>query len=163
MNITATILAQSATFLIFVWFCQRFIWPPLIAAMRERQKTIADGLAASERATKDLALAKEGAVEHLRQAKEESRQIIEQARVRAVMMIEEAKNDARAEGERQKDAARAEIEQDVNRAKEKLRAQVATLALSGADRSGRCRWWYRRGCASNRAGLACTEWRWCQG
>lgn len=134
MNITVTLFAQSATFLFFVWFCQRFIWPPLIAAMRERQKTIADGLAASERATRDLALAKEGAAEHLRQAKEEARQIIEQARQRAVMMIEEAKNDARAEGERQKDAARAEIDQDVNRAKEKLRTQVAALALGGAEK-----------------------------
>jgi F-type H+-transporting ATPase subunit b len=134
VNITLTLFGQSLTFLVFVWFCHRFIWPPIIAAMRERQKTIADGLAASERAEKDLALAKEGAAEHLRQAKEEARQIIEQARVRGVMMIEEAKNDARAEGERQKEAARAEIDQDVNRAKEKLRAQVASLAVSGAEK-----------------------------
>ncbi len=134
MNITLTLFGQSLTFIVFVWFCFKFIWPPIIAAMRERQKTIADGLAASERAEKDLVLAKEGAAEHLRQAKEEARQIIEQARGRAVMMIEEAKNDARAEGERQKEAARAEIDQDVNRAKEKLRAQVAALALSGAEK-----------------------------
>jgi F-type H+-transporting ATPase subunit b len=134
VNITITLFAQSATFLIFVWFCRRYIWPPLINAMRERQKTIADGLAASERAEKDLALAKEGAAEHLRHAKEEARQIIEQARSRAVIMIEDAKIDARAEGERQKEAARAEIDQDVNRAKEKLRAQVAALALAGAEK-----------------------------
>lgn len=134
MNITATIIGQSVTFLIFVWFCHRFIWPPLIAAMRERQKTIADGLAASERAVKDLALSQEGAADRLRKAKEEAAQIIEQARGRAVMMIEEAKNDARAEGERQKEAARAEIDQDVNRAKEKLRAQVAALAVTGAEK-----------------------------
>ena len=134
MNITLTLFGQSLTFLVFIWTVHRWIWPPLIKAMRERQKTIADGLAASERAEKDLMLAKEGAAEHLRQAKEEARQIIEQARVRGVMMIEEAKNDARAEGERQKEAARAEIDQDVNRAKEKLRAQVAALALSGAEK-----------------------------
>ena len=134
MNITMTLFAQSLTFLVFVWFCRRFIWPPLIHAMRERQKTIADGIAAAERATRDLALAKEGGAEHLRQAKEEARQIIEQARARTVIMIEEAKNDARAEGERQKEAARAEIDQDVNRAKERLRAQVAALALSGAEK-----------------------------
>jgi F-type H+-transporting ATPase subunit b len=134
VNITLTLFAQSLTFLVFVWICQKYIWPVLINAMRERQKTIADGLAAAERASRDLALAKEGAAEHLRQAKEEARQIIEQARGRAAMMIEEAKNDARAEGERQKDAARAEIDQDVNRAKEKLRAQVAALALTGAEK-----------------------------
>jgi len=134
VNITLTLFAQSLTFLVFVWFCRRFIWPPLINAMRERQKTIADGLAASERAEKDLALAKEGAADQLRKAKEEARQIIEQARSRAVIMIEDAKNDARAEGDRQKEAARAEIDQDVNRAKEKLRAQVAALALTGAEK-----------------------------
>jgi F-type H+-transporting ATPase subunit b len=134
VNITMTLFAQSLTFLIFVWLCRRWIWPPLINAMRERQKTIADGLAASERAEKDLALAKEGAAEHLRKAKEEARQIIEQARGRAVIMIEDAKKDAQAEGERQKEAARAEIDQDVNRAKERLRAQVAALALTGAEK-----------------------------
>jgi F-type H+-transporting ATPase subunit b len=134
VNITITLFAQSLTFLVFVWCCRRWIWPPLVNAMRERQKTIANGLAASERAEKDLALAKEGAAEHLRHAKEEAQQIIEQARSRAVIMIEDAKNDARAEGERQKEAARAEIDQDVNRAKEKLRAQVAALALTGAEK-----------------------------
>ena len=134
MNITLTLFGQSLTFIVFVWPCHRWIWPPLIAAMRERQKTIADGLAASERAAKDLALAQDGAADQLRKAKEEARQIIEQARGRTVIMIEEAKNDARAEGERQKEAARAEIDQDVNRAKEKLRAQVAALAVSGAEK-----------------------------
>jgi F-type H+-transporting ATPase subunit b len=129
-----TLFAQSLTFIVFVWCCHRWIWPLLIGAMRERQKTIGEGLAAAERATKDLALAKDGAAEQLRKAKEEARQIIEQARGRTAMMIEEAKNDARAEGERQKEAARAEIDQDVNRAKEKLRAQVAALAVSGAEK-----------------------------
>ncbi len=134
MNITLTLFGQTLTFFVFVWTLHRWIWPPLIKAMRERQKTIADGLAASERATKDLALAQEGAAERLRQAKEEAKQIIEQARARTVVMIEDAKNDARAEGERQKDAALAEIDQDVNRAKEKLRAQVAALAVAGAEK-----------------------------
>ena len=134
MNITLTLFGQSLTFIVFVWTCHRWIWPPLIKAMRERQQTIADGLAASERAAKDLALAQDGAADQLRKAKEEARQIIEQARGRTVIMIEEAKNDARAEGERQKEAARAEIDQDVNRAKEKLRAQVAALAVSGAEK-----------------------------
>lgn len=134
MNITLTLFGQTLTFVVFVWTVHRWIWPPLIAAMRERQKTIGEGLAAAERATKDLALAKEGAAEHLRKAKEEARQIIEQARARTVVMIEDAKNDARAEGERLKEAALAEIDQDVNRAKEKLRAQVAALAVAGAEK-----------------------------
>jgi len=134
VNITLTLFGQSLTFIVFVWTCHRWIWPPLIAAMRERQKTIGEGLAASERAAKDLALAQDGAADQLRKAKEEARQLIEQARGRTLIMIEEAKSDARAEGERQLEAARAEIEQDVNRAKEKLRAQVAALAVSGAEK-----------------------------
>jgi F-type H+-transporting ATPase subunit b len=134
MNMTLTLFAQSITFLVFVWFCRRFIWPPIVNAMRERQKTIGEGLAASERAEKDLQLAQEHAAEQLREAKDEARQIIEQARLRAALMIEEAKNDARTEGERQKESARAEIEQEVNRARENLRAQVAALALAGAER-----------------------------
>jgi len=134
VNITMTLFAQTLTFVVFVWTCRRFLWPPLVNAMRERQKTIGEGLAASERAEKDLQLAQEHAAEQLREAKDEARQIIEQARLRAALMIEEAKNDARTEGERQKESARAEIEQEVNRAREKLRAQVATLALAGAER-----------------------------
>ena len=112
MNMTLTLIAQSITFLIFVWFCRRFIWPPIINAMRERQKTIGEGLAASERAEKDLELAQQRVAEQLREAKEEARQIIEQARTRAVSMIEEAKNDARAEGDRLITAAVALNEMD---------------------------------------------------
>jgi F-type H+-transporting ATPase subunit b len=134
VNLTFTLIAQSITFLVFVWFCKRFIWPFVITAMRERQKAIAEGLASAERAEKDLALAQQRATEQLKVAKEEARQIIEQARQRAAQMVEEAKLDARAEGERQKEAARAEIDQEVNRAKETLRGQVAVLAVAGAER-----------------------------
>ncbi len=134
MNITATLLAQSAVFLIFVWFCHRFIWPFLSQAMRERQKTIADGLEAAERAQKDLELAQDRADARLREAREEARQIVDQARGQATQMIEQARRDARDEGERLKEVAAAEIEQEVNRVKEALRAQVAVLAVQGAER-----------------------------
>jgi F-type H+-transporting ATPase subunit b len=134
VNLTITLFLQSITFLVFVWFCWKFIWPPVITAMQERQKAIAEGLASAERAAKDLALAQQHATDQLKEAKEGARQIIEQARQRALQMIEEAKGDARAEGERQKEAARAEIQVEVNRAKEALRGQVATLAVSGAER-----------------------------
>lgn len=134
MNITVALFAQSFVFLVVVWFCWKYIWPPVINAMQERQKTIAEGLAAAERAAKDLQLAQERAGDQLREAKDEARQIIEQARHRGTLMIEEAKNDAIAEGERQKEAARQEIDQEVNRAKEALRVEVAALAVSGAER-----------------------------
>ena len=134
MNLNLTLIGQSITFLVFVWFCWKFIWPPVIHAMRERQKAIADGLAAAERAEKDLELAQDRATDQLREAKEEAQKIIEQARNQANQMIESAKNEARAEGTRIKEAQMAELEQEVNRAKEALRGQVAVLALAGAER-----------------------------
>ena len=134
MNLTATLLIQSVVFLIFVWFCARFIWPPLRTAMRERQAAIAAGLAASEEAEKRLAQARSGAEAELAKAREEAAAIIEQARQRAIQMIETAKNDAREEGERVKESARSEISQEMNRAREALRSQVATLAIRGAEK-----------------------------
>ncbi len=134
MNFNWTLIGQSLTFFVFVWFCWKYIWPPIITAMRERQEAIADGLASSERAAKDLELAQDHAAEQLREAKDEAQQIIEQARGRANQMIDEAKNDARLEGERIKEAARTEVEQEMNRAKEVLRTQVAALAVSGAEK-----------------------------
>jgi len=134
MSLNWTFIGQTLTFIVFVWSCWKFIWPPLINAMRERQQAIADGLSHAERAAKDLELAQERATDQLREAKEEAAVLIEQARSRANQMIEEAKQDARDEGERIREAARAEIDQEVNRAKEALRAQVAALAVSGAER-----------------------------
>ncbi len=133
MNLNWTMVGQTITFIVFVAACWKWIWPLLINAMRERQEAIAEGLAAAERAAKDLELAQEHATDQLREAKEEAAGLIEQARARATQMIEDAKNDAREEGERLKEAARAEIEQEVNRAKEALRTQVAALVVAGAE------------------------------
>jgi len=99
LNANLTLIGQSITFFVFVWFCWKFIWPPLVNAMRERQQAIAEGLAASDRAEKDLELARERAAEQLREAKQEAQQIIEKARQQAAQMVEDAKNDARDEGE----------------------------------------------------------------
>jgi F-type H+-transporting ATPase subunit b len=112
VNITLALFAQSFVFLVVVWFCWKFIWPPVI----------------------NLQFAQERAGDQLREAKDEARQIIEQARHRATLMIEEAKNDAIVEGERQKEAALQEIDHEVNRAEEALRTQDAALAVSGAER-----------------------------
>jgi len=133
MNINATLIGQTITFLLFLWICFKYIWPPLVEAMRERQKNIADGLAAAERAEKNLAQAQDQVAAELAKAKEEAAGIIEQARARASAMVEEAKTDARTEGDRLKEAAQSEIDQEVNRAKETLRAQVAALSVAGAE------------------------------
>ncbi|MEM6708536.1 MAG: F0F1 ATP synthase subunit B [Pseudomonadota bacterium] len=134
MNLNATLIGQTITFLVFLWFCWKFIWPPIITAMRERQAAIAEGLAASERAEKNLEAAKASADAQLDEAKAQAAEILEQARARAAQMVEEAKAQAQEEGARLIESARAEIEQEANRAKEGLRAQVSTLAIAGAER-----------------------------
>jgi F-type H+-transporting ATPase subunit b len=133
VNINLTMIGQSISFLFFVAFCMKFVWPAITNAMAERQKQIAEGLEAADRAGRDLELAQEKAVAQMREAKEQAAGIIEQANKRAGQIVEEAKDQARAEGDRLKAAAQAEVEQEVVRAKEELRASVATLALAGAE------------------------------
>ena len=134
MNINLTLFGQLISFLFFVWFCKKFVWAAIINAMEERQKKIADGLDAADRASRDLELAQERSIERLKEAKREAAAILEQANKRANQIVGEAKEQARAEGGRLKAAAQAEIEQDVNRAKEVLRKRVAVLALAGAEK-----------------------------
>ncbi len=134
MNINLTLFGQTFAFAIFVWFCMKFVWPPITKAMQERQKKIAEGLDAAGRAQQDLKLAQEKVTNTLRETKEQATQILEQANKHASAIVEEAKQQARAEGERLVAGARAEIEQEVNRAKDQLRAQVAALAVLGAEK-----------------------------
>lgn len=134
MSINATLIGQLIAFILFVAFTMKFVWPPLIKAIEERQKKIADGLAASERGQHDLELAKKEAAHHLKDAKSQAAEILEQANKRGVAIVEEAKAEARAEADRIKAGALAELEQEVNRAKEGLRSQVASLAVAGAEK-----------------------------
>lgn len=134
MNINLTLIGQSITFLFFVWFCMKFVWPFITAAMAERQRVIAEGLAAADRASKDLELAQEKATHTLREAKQEAAAILDSANKRAAQIVDEAKEQARAEADRIRAAAQADVEQEMNRAKEKLRSQVAVLALAGAEK-----------------------------
>lgn len=134
MNINATLIGQAISFTIFVWFCMKFVWPPLIAAMQERQKQMSDGLQNAERAQLELDEAKAKAEENLTEAKQKAAELIDQANKRANQIVDEAKDAAREEGERIKLLAEAEITQEINRAKEELRTQVAQLAIVGAEK-----------------------------
>ena len=134
MNLNWTFVGQSVTFFVFVGFCYKFIWPVLVSAMRERQKTIAEGLENAIRAQQELDNAKSGAVEALQEARTEAQGIIEQARKQAAQMLENAKTEAESEGERIKEAGRADFETEVNQAREALRSQIAGLAVSGAEK-----------------------------
>lgn len=134
MNITFTLIGQTVAFFVFVWFCWKFIWPFLISAMRERQQTIADGLEAASKAQRDLEHAEARAEEILNEARAEARAIVDDARAQAAQMIDNARGDAESERERILKAAQADVAQEVNRAKETLRADVANLAVMGAER-----------------------------
>lgn len=134
MNINLTLIGQSITFFVFVWFCYAYVWPPLVNALAERKKQIADGLAAAERGQHEQELAEKKAAEHLKDAKTQAADIIAQAQKRAAEIVDEAKDDARTEAERIKAGADAEIEQEVNRAREHLRKEVVTLAVVGAEK-----------------------------
>ena len=134
MNINATIIGQSLAFLIFVVFCMKFVWPPVIAALHQRQKKIADGLDAASRAARDLELAQEKAGHQLRDAKAQAAEIIEQAKKRATQIVDEARDQARVEADRVKAQAQAEIEQEINSVKDALRTQLGSLAVEGAEK-----------------------------
>jgi F-type H+-transporting ATPase subunit b len=134
MNINATLIGQAISFIFFVWFCMKFVWPPIMSALDERKKKIADGLAAAERGKHEQELAEQRAKEVIGEAKQEASNIIAQAQKRASEIVEEAKETARTEGERIVASANAEIEQEVNRAKEHLRGQVVSIAVAGAGK-----------------------------
>lgn len=134
MNMNATLIGQLIAFAVFVIFCMKYVWPPLMAAIEERQKTIADGLADAERAGKDLELAQEEATAKLRDAKQQAADIIEQAKKRANQLVDEETQRGHAEREKIINQGYAEIEAERNRAKEDLRKQVAALAVVGAER-----------------------------
>lgn len=134
MTINATIIGQLLGFLVLVWFTWKFIWPPLLGAIDERQKKIAAGLAAADRGQKDLEDAKAKAGDVLREARERAMQLVDQAQKRGNELVDEAKHTAAAEGERLVAAARAEVSTESARARDALRREVATLALAGAGR-----------------------------
>ncbi len=134
MNINATLLGQTIMFAMFVWFCMKFVWPPIMAALDARKKLIADGLAAAERGKHDLELAAKRSAEVLREAKEKAADIIALGDKRAGEIVEEAKVKAEVEAGNIRTRANSEIEQEVFRAKEQLRTQVSGVALAGAGK-----------------------------
>jgi len=134
MNFNATLIGQSITFIFFVWFCMKFVWPPIMSALETRKKQIADGLAAADRGKHELELAAKKAGDDMRDAKAQAAEVIAQAEKRAAQIIEEAKVAAKEEGDRQLAAAQANIAQETNRARESLREQVAGLAVAGAEK-----------------------------
>ncbi len=133
MNINLTSFGQTITFIVFVWFCMKYVWPPLLNALNERKQKIADGLAEAEKGMQAKALAEQDAAAALAEAKTQATEILAQAQRRADEIVEESKQTARVEGERLLAGARAEIDQEVNRAREELRQEVVAIALRGTE------------------------------
>ncbi len=133
MDFNLTLIGQSIAMIVFVWFCMKYIWPPMMQALDDRQKKIADGLAAAEQGQQELERARGQFNETIRESREQSAEIIKQAERRAKEMIAEAQQTAVAEGERLIAQAKSEIEQEANRAREALRGQVAAIAVAGAS------------------------------
>jgi F-type H+-transporting ATPase subunit b len=134
VNINVTLFGQMITFLLFVIFTKKFVWPPIIKALKERQGKIADGLAAAERGHHELAKAQEQIALELKQTKESASNIIVEARKQADSIVDASRQQAHEEGVRIIQQAHSEIEHMIAQAKEDLRKQVATIAMLGAEK-----------------------------
>ncbi len=134
MSINASLIGQMLTFAIFVWFCMKFIWPRLMNAIKERQKTIADGLAAADKGHRELEAAERKVIELIDEAKQSAKEILDATQQRAHHIIEEAKVKAHEEHARIVAQAQADIEQQTNAAKRQLYAEVGQLAVLGAEK-----------------------------
>ena len=133
MNLNATLFAQFVVFFVLAWFTMKFVWPPLMKALDERAEKIASGLAAADRGKAEMAAAEKRAQAELATARDEGQKRIGDAEKRAQAIIEDAKKAASEEAARIIAAAKADAEQQVTRARDELRAQVATLAVKGAE------------------------------
>lgn len=134
MNINLTLFGQLISFGIFIGLCARYIWPPLIKNLEERQSKIFAGLRNAERAEHELKNARAEGETYLHDAKQQAAKLIEQANKRASQLIDEARQLASKESERIKSQAVADIDNQIHQAKTQLRLQVAHLAIEGAQK-----------------------------
>jgi len=134
VNLNLTLIGQAISFAIFVMFCMKYVWPPIMGALRERQAKIAESLAAAEQGEQRREEAEAEIASMLQDAKAQSAEIVAAAQKRANELVEESKSTARAEGDRLLAAAQSEIEQEVVGAREALRKQVGSIAVDGAKK-----------------------------
>jgi F-type H+-transporting ATPase subunit b len=134
VNLNATLIAQLVVFFILGWFTMKFVWPPIMKALDDRARKIADGLTAADKAKSDLALAEKKVVEELRKARESAGDVRTSAEKQASQLIDEARTEANRIVAQAREAAEAEAGVAAQRAKEALRDQVAHLAVAGAEK-----------------------------
>jgi F-type H+-transporting ATPase subunit b len=134
VDFNLTLAGQTIAMVLFVWFCMKYVWPLITGAIEQRQIEIANGLAAAEQGQSSLTNAKSEAEKILAAARDQARGIVDQANSRANGIVEQAKTDGETERKRQIDSGRAELDVELNRAREELRAQVAKIAIAGAEK-----------------------------
>ena len=134
MDINLTLIGQTIAMIVFVWFCMKFIWPPILNALEERQQQIEEGLAAADKSQERLAEAEAQANEIVSEARQQATGILDQAHARANEIVAEGKDAGVKERERQLVAAKAEIDQETNKAREELRGQVSAIAIASAEK-----------------------------
>ena len=134
MDINMTLIGQTIAMIVFVWFCMKFIWPPILNALEERQQQIEEGLAAADKSQEKLVEAQTQADEIVAEARQQATGILDQAHARANEIVADGKDAGVKERERQLTAAKAEIEQEANKAREELRGQVSAIAIASAEK-----------------------------
>jgi F-type H+-transporting ATPase subunit b len=134
VNLNATLIAQLVVFFILAWVTMKFVWPPIVKALDERAKKVADGLAAADKAKADLSLAEKKVVEELRKARESAGDVRATAEKQAAKVLDDARAEASRIIAQAREAAEAEAGSAAQRAKEALRDQVAHLAVAGAEK-----------------------------
>jgi F-type H+-transporting ATPase subunit b len=134
VDFNLTLIGQAIAMIVFVWFCMKYIWPPLVGAIETRQKEIAEGLAAAEKGQNSLTEAKVEADKIIAAARDQARSIVEQANSRANAIVEEARSDGVVQRQREIEEGQVQLELEKNRLREELRGQVAAIAVAGAER-----------------------------
>ena len=134
MDINMTLIGQTIAMIVFVWFCMKFIWPPILSALEERQQQIEEGLAAADKSQEQLVEAQARADEIVAEARHQATGILDQAHARANEIVADGKDAGVKERERQLTAAKAEIEQEANKVREELRGQVSAIAIASAEK-----------------------------
>jgi len=134
VDINLTLIGQAIAMAVFVWFCMKYVWPPILGMIEVRQKTIAEGLAAADKGNRSLDEARVQIASMVEEARGQARQIIDQAQVRGNEIVDEARQGATEERERILKAAQGDVEQQLNQARDQLRSQVAAITVAGAEK-----------------------------
>ncbi|MBK69913.1 MAG: F0F1 ATP synthase subunit B [Euryarchaeota archaeon] len=134
MNFNFTLIGQLLAFILFVWFCMRYVWPPMLQILEEREKEVADGLEAASRGRRELEEANTQREAIVDEAKKEAAGLVSQAGQRANQMVEDAKTQALEEADRIKASAKADLEQAAKKAREEIRSEVSALVVAGAEK-----------------------------